>query len=135
MNGAWVKQVRTGLEITRVLGDLAVHNAGVRRRNEKVSLLPFLDHLLDELLHGFGVFFKIQGLTSLLDRFLSGERLEVADEITRLGQVDFGLFVKTSVNGIVRTLKETVFAVMNELGRLLEIARSDVVQQVDWGNG
>ena len=105
------------------------------QKKQKVSLLPFLYHLLDELLHGVGVFFKIQGLTSLLDRFLSGERLEVADEITRLGQVDFGLFVKTSVNGIVRTLKETVFAVMNELGRLLEIARSDVVQQVDWGNG
>ena len=45
------------------------------------------------------------------------------------------MFVKTTVNGIVGTLKETVLAVVYEFGGLLDISRPNVIQELDRGYG
>ena len=114
-----IGDVRTQLQIARVLRRLAIDHARVCRRNEiaRRCTLRRFGSAGDQTLHRLGVGGKTD---DILDQILGvgpAQRLEVGNEGIRFGDIGFGLMVVTAMNRIVRTLEQSVFAVLDELAR------------------
>ena len=114
-----------------ILGGLAVHHTRVGGGNEKVIGIFLLGDLENMIPHWIGIFFKGEGLPDLVLGVLNGEAFEVTDEVSGTGKILFRLFVESAMDGVIWTLKETVFAIVNEFGGFLEGARSDFIEQSD----
>ena len=119
---ARIKQVRPGLEVARVLGRLAIDDARIGIGDEEGGGAGF--HVArNHLLHRPRVLVITNGILEDLARLPDGQRLVVGEEVAAVGKIEFGHFVITAVDGIVRTLEQTVFAVVHEFdpGQLLRL--------------
>jgi hypothetical protein len=135
MHGTWVVQIRTGLKIARIFGGLAVHDPRVGRGNEEAIRILLFRGLENEIPHWIGVFLKGQGLLDLVLGVFNGEAFEVTDKVPGSGKVLFSLFVEPTVDSVIGTLKESVFAIVNEFGGFLKGSRSDFVKQTNRSDG
>ena len=145
---ARIKQVRPGLEVARVLGRLAIDDARIGIGDEEGGCAG-LHIARNHLLHRPRVFVITNGILEDVARVPDGQWLVVGEEISAVGKIEFGDFVVTAVDGIVRTLEQTVFAVVHEFhpGQLLRLRveqpldkrarhhgrRRDVVLHLDLG--
>ncbi len=106
-------QVGTVLQVTRVLCWLAIDQSWIGGADDVAVLGCCRGE--QQLFHWAGEFVELDGIANDVASLLAGERFEVTDEVARRGQVGFGLFIQSAMNGIVGTLKQAVFAVFNEL--------------------
>ena len=109
-------QVGTLLQVARIFGRLAVHQARMRGRDEKLRLAG-LREFPDQRLHRLGELQKPMASSIDLARVLGRERLVIGEKIARLREIGFRLLVVTAMNGVVRPLEQAVFAVLDEFER------------------
>ena len=94
--GTRIEQIGTSLEVTRVFGWLSVYETRVCRGDKVIRAFLAFGGLANKGLHGFGVFFEVEGLFHLGHPFLSGKGLKIAYKVSGQGKLDFRLLVETT---------------------------------------
>ncbi len=112
-----IHQVQPGLQVTRVLGRLAVHEARMGRGDH--VLVALVVGFLQQLAHGLGEAAEGHHVFHHLGQFLPLEGLVVGEEVARLGHVLLRLLVVAGDHGVVGALEEAVFAVLHQLDAVL----------------
>ena len=110
------------LEIAGVLRGFSVDDTRVRGRGQIGGAGSF-DEVLEDGADGFGEGIEADGV---FDDLLSGgavERLVVGEEISVTGEIALGAFVVATHDGVIRTLEELAFAIVDELERGRAVGR------------
>ena len=76
-----------------------------------------LDEVGDHVLHGLSVLAKADGVFDFVFTMFGIEWFVITKETSVRTEVCFSLFIVTTDDCIVRSLKESVFAIMYEFGR------------------
>ncbi len=141
LSAAGVHDVRTHLEVARILRALTIDDARVRGRDEVLLLVLTVGHGLDELPHRLGELPRTDGVPDDGLRVLTLQGREVAHE-RAVGHVLLGLLVVAAVDSVVGALEQELLAVGDVLAteRLLVGTRRgdrgrDVVLRLDLRRG
>ena len=109
---AGADQVGTLLQVTRILGRLAVHQARMRgsRRNNPAAPVAATSRI--NCLHRLGELMKADGVLDQFPRVRWRQRLVIGEEIVRLREIVFRLLVVAAMDGVVRPLEQALLAVL-----------------------
>jgi hypothetical protein len=108
-----IDEVGPRLEVAGILTGDSIDESGCVGADE-VAIAAF-EHFLKESLHGLSELAEVDGSIADFADLFASERFKVDDEIIGACEVSFGEAVETAVDGVIGALKESIFAVGNEL--------------------
>ena len=102
------------MKVARVLGRLTIDDTRVSSGRVVVGRIGFVE--IDyHLTHRISVLGEANGIFGFVFGKFTIERLVITKEATEGAEVGLGSVVVTADDGVVRALKETIFAIMHKL--------------------